>query len=66
MWFEAARSPHLYRQNKFRSSLERNFISLGADWEQKMVKEFHNSTDDSSDGGFGHDEGTGPSKVLVR
>ena len=33
MWFEAARLPHLYRWNKFRSSLERNFRSLGADWE---------------------------------
>ena len=66
MWFEAARSPRLYRQNKFRSFIERNFKSLGADWERRMVKEFGNSTDDSSEGRFGRDEGAGPSNVPVR
>ena len=66
MWFETARSPHLYRWNKFRSCIDRNFKSLGVDWEQTMVKEFENSTDDSSEGGFGCDEGASPSNVLVR
>ena len=66
MWFDAACLPHLYRWNKFRSSIERNFGSLGVDWERRMVKEFGNSTDDSSDGRFGHDEGVGPSNVPVR
>ena len=27
--------------------MEKNFGSLGADWERRMVKEFGNSTDDS-------------------
>ena len=31
-----------------------------------MVKEFGNSTDESSDGGFGYDEGAGPSNAPVR
>ena len=31
-----------------------------------MVKEFGNYTDDSSEGGFGRDEGAGPSNILVR
>ena len=66
MWFETARLPHLYRWNKFRSSTKRNFKSLGADWERRMVKEFGNSTDDSSEGGFDHDEGAGPSNVPVK
>ena len=39
---------------------------MGADWEWRMVKEFGNSTDDSSDVSFGHDEGAGPSNVPVR
>ena len=66
IWFEVARSPHLYRWNKFRSFLERNFRSLVADWEWRMVKEFGNSTDDSNEGGFGRDEGASPSNVPVR
>ena len=52
VWFEQAAQPRLYRWNKFRSSLERNFGSLGADWERRMVKEFGHSTDDSSEGGL--------------
>ena len=66
MWFEVTRSPHLYKWNTFRSSLERNFGSLGADWEWRMVMEFGNSTDDSSDGGFSSNEGACPSNVPVR
>ena len=31
VWFERAVQPHLYRWNKFRFSLERNFGSFGAD-----------------------------------
>ena len=31
VWFERAAQPRLYRWNKFRSLLERNFGSLGAD-----------------------------------
>ena len=53
VWFERAAQPRMYRWNKFRSSLERNFGSLGADWERRMVKEFGNSTHDSSEGGLG-------------
>ena len=49
-WFERAVQPRIYRWNKFRSLLERNFGSFGADWERRMVKEFGNSTDDSSEG----------------
>ena len=59
-WFECAVQPHLYRWNKFRSSLERNFGSFGADWERRMVNEFGNSTDDDNDSGFGLYEDTGP------
>ena len=65
-WFERAVQPFLYRWNNFRSSLERNFGSFGVDWERKMVKEFENSTDDSSDGGFGRYEGAGPSNAPGR
>ena len=43
VWFEHAAQPHMYRWNKFRSYLERNFRSLGANWESRMVKEFENS-----------------------
>ena len=46
--------------------MERNFGSLGADWERRMVKEFGNSTDDSSKGGLGWCEGAGPSNALGR
>ena len=53
VWFEHVVQPRLYRWNKFKSSLERNFGSFGADWERKMIKEFGNSTNDSSEGGFG-------------
>ena len=65
-WFEVATEPHLYRWNKFRSSLERNFGSTGAPWEKRMVKEFGNCTDYSSDGDFGRDEDAGPSNVPDR
>ena len=58
--FEHAFQPHIYKWNKFRSSLERNFGSFGSDWERRMVKEFGNCTDDSSEGGFGRYEGAGP------
>ena len=56
----------MYRWNKFRSSLEINFRSLGADWERMMVKEFGNSTDDSSEGGLGRCEDAGPSSAQGR
>ena len=66
IWFERVAEPRMYRWNKFRSSLERNFGSFGADWESRMVKEFGNSTEDSSEGGLGRYEGAGPSSALVR
>ena len=66
IWFEHAAQPRMYRWNKFRSSLARNFGSLGADWERQMVKEFGNSTDDSSEGGLGRCENAGPSNALGR
>ena len=66
MWFERAAQPRMYRWNKFRSSLERNFGSLGADWERRMVKEFGNNTDDSSEGGLGRCEDAGPSSAPGR
>ena len=65
-WYERAIQPRIYRWNKFRSSLERNFGSFGGDWERRMVKEFGNSTDDSSEGGFGRYEGVGPSNSPDR
>ena len=64
VWFERVIQPRMYRWNKFRSSLERNFRSFGADWERRMVKEFENSTDDSSEGGLGQYEGAGPLNAL--
>ena len=66
MWFEAARSPHLYRRNNFRSFIERHFRSLGADWKRRMVKEIENFTEDYSENGFVCDEGVGPSNVPIR
>ena len=65
-WFDREVQPRLYRWNKFRSSLERNFGSFGVDWERRMVKEFGNSTDDAIDGGFGRYEGVGPSSAPDR
>ena len=65
-WFERVAQPRMYRWNKFRSSLERNFGSFGADWESRMVKEFGNSTEDSSEGGLGRCEGAGPSSAPGR
>ena len=65
-WFQGAAQPHIYRWNKFRSSLERYFGSFGADWERRMIKEFGNCSDDSSDGGFGRDEGIGPFNIPGR
>ena len=62
-WFQRAVQRCLYRWNKFRSLLERNFGSFGADWDRRMVKEFGNSTDDASDDGFGRYEGAGPSSA---
>ena len=65
-WFKPAVQPHLYRWNKFRSFLKRNFGSFGAHWERRMIKEFENCTDNSSDGGFGRDKDVGPSNVPGR
>ena len=65
-WFECVVEPRMFRCNKFRSSLERNFGSFGADWESMMVKEFGNNTKDSSEGGLGHCEGAGPSSAPGR
>ena len=65
-WFEHRVQSCLYRWNNLRSSLKRNFGSFGADWEKRMVKEFGNSTDDSSEGGFSQYEGAGPSNALDR
>ena len=62
-WFERVAEPQMYRWNKFRSSLERNFGSFGADWESKMVKEFGNNTEDSSEGGLGRCEVASPSSA---
>ena len=66
MWFERAAQPRMYRWNKFRSSLEENFGSLGVDWERRMVKEFGNNTDDSSEGGLGRCENAGASSAPGR
>ena len=57
-WFEHVAQPRMYQWNKFRSSLERNFGSFGADSKSRMVKEFGNNTEDSSKGGLGHCEGS--------
>ena len=65
-WFERAIQSRLYRWNMFRSFLERNFRSFGLDWERRRIKVFGNSTDDSSEGGFGRYEGAGPSSALDR
>ena len=65
-WFERAVQPHIYKWNKFKSSLEKNFRSFGADWERRMIKEFKNSTEDSSEDGFGWYEGTCPSNTPDR
>ena len=66
VWFKRIAQPHMYRWNKFRSSLERNFGSLRADWEREMVKEFGNSTDDSSESGLGRCESASPSNAPSR
>ena len=65
-WFEHAVQLRMYRWNKFRSSLERNSESFGADWERRMVKEFGNSTDNSSEGGLGQYESVGRSNAPGR
>ena len=65
-WFEYAAQPNLYRWNKFRSSLERDFGSFGSDWERRMIKEFRNCTNDSSNGGFGWYEGANHSDTPGR
>ena len=36
------------------------------DWERRMVKQFGNSTDDSSEGYFGRYKGAGPSSAPNR
>ena len=64
-WFERSAQPRIYRWNKFRSSLERNFRSFGADWERQMVKEFGNCTDDSSEGGLGRYESAAPQMLQA-
>ena len=64
VWFEHAAQPRMYMWNKFRSSLERNFGSLDADLERRIVKEFGNNTDDSSEGGLGQCKDAGPSSAL--
>ena len=66
MWFEHATQPPMYMWNKFRSSLERNFGSFGADWERQMVKEFGNSIDNSNEGAIGRCESACPSNAPGR
>ena len=56
----------MYRWKNFISSIERNFGSFDTNWERQMVKEFGNSTDDSSEGGLGLCENVGPSNALGR
>ena len=65
-WFERVTQPQRYQWNKFWSSLERNFGSFGADWDSRMVKEFGNNTEDSSEGGLGLYKGAGPSSAPGR
>ena len=66
VWFELVVQSRMYRWNKFRSSSERNFGSLGADWERRMVKKFRKSIDDSNEGGIGRCEDAGPSSAPDR
>ena len=66
VWFECAAQPRMYRWKKFRSSSQRNFGSLSVDWERRMVKEFGNNTDDSSEGGLGRCEDACPSSAPGR
>ena len=56
----------MYRWNKFRSLLERNFRSFGVDGDRRMVNESENSTDDFSEGGLGRCESTCPSNAPGR
>ena len=56
----------MYHWNKFRSSLQRYFGSFGADSERRMVKEFGNNTNDSSEGGVGRCEDATPSSAPGR
>ena len=65
-WFERVAQPRMYRWNKFQSFLEKNFRSFGANWDSRMVKKFGNNTEDSSKGGLGRCEGTGPSNAPGR
>ena len=57
---------HMYRWNKSKSLLERNFRSFGADWDRRMVNRFWNSTYNSSEGGLGRYESASPSNALGR
>ena len=66
VWIDHVAQPRMYRWNEFRSSLERNFGSFGADWESRMVKEFGNITDDSSEGDLGRCKSACPSNAPSR
>ena len=70
MWIKRVAQLYMYRWNKSKSLLERNFWSFGVDWDRWMVNKFWNSfwnsTNDFSEGGLGWCKSTGPSNTLGR
>ena len=66
VWIEHVAQLRMYRWNKSRPLLQRSFRSLGADWDIRTVNELWNSTYDSSKGGLGRCESTGPSNAPGR
>ena len=61
VWIKHVAQLCMYRWNKSKSLLERNFRCFGVDWDRRMVNELGNSTDDSSEGSLGRCESAGPS-----
>ena len=58
VWIGRVAQLRMYRLNKFRSLLQRNFRNLGIEWHRRMVNESGNNTDDLSEGGLGRCEST--------
>ena len=58
MWIERVAQLYMYRWDESRSVLERSFRSLGVKWHRRIVNEYGNSTQGTSEGGLSRCDGS--------
>ena len=60
VWIERVAQLYMYKWNESRSVLERSFRSLGVKWHRRIVNEYGNSTEGTSEGGLSRCESASP------